>query len=52
MQKVCNPKHPGNSGYSEKTKSRIVGIGRKEDFQPKVPINVLNKIIEERKRCQ
>ena len=52
MQKDPNPKHPGNPGHNEKTKSRIVSIGRKEDFQPKVPINVLNKIIEERKRCQ
>jgi hypothetical protein len=30
MQKVPKPKHPGNSGYNEKTKPRIIGANKKK----------------------
>ena len=28
MQKACNPKHPGNPGYNEKTKPKDYGYRR------------------------
>ena len=49
MQKAPNPKHPGNPGHNEKTKTKekIMGIEKTEDSQLKRPVNVCNKIIEE-----
>ena len=43
MQKVCNPKHPGNPGPDLK----IIGIEESKDLQLKGPVNIFNKIVEE-----
>ena len=49
MQKVPNPKHPGNPGHNEKTKpkdNRYKEIEKSEDSQLKETINIFNKSIE------
>ena len=48
MQKDPNSKHPGNPGHNEKTKPKNIGIDENEHFQLKEPINIFNKIIEEK----
>ena len=47
MQKDPSSKHPRNPGHKEKSKKRIIGIDKNEDFQLKGPVNIFNKIIEE-----
>jgi hypothetical protein len=47
MQKVPNPKRPGNPGHMRRQNLRIIGIEESEDSQLKGPVNIFNKIIEE-----
>ena len=46
MQKVCNPKHPGNPRMRSPN-LRIISIKESKDLQLKGPANIFNKIIEE-----
>jgi hypothetical protein len=48
MQKANNPKHPGNSGHNKKTKPKDNRYRRGEDSKLKGPVNIFNKIIEEK----
>jgi hypothetical protein len=56
MQKAPNSKHPGNLGHNEKTNKqtnkqtnlRIIDIEESEDSPLKGPVNIFNKIIEEK----
>ena len=46
MQKVPDPKHLGNPGQGEKSKSKDYRVEASEVFQLKTPVNIFNKIIE------
>jgi hypothetical protein len=49
MQKVPNPKHPGNTGHINnryRIYLRILSIEENKDVQLKGPVNFFNKIIE------
>jgi hypothetical protein len=48
MQKVPNMKHPGNLGHNGKTKLKDNRCEESEDSQLKGPVNIFNKIIEEK----
>ena len=60
MQKVRNPKYPGNPGHNENVKFKKLvtpnfqeiqdtmrSIDESEDLQFKGPVNIFSKIIEE-----
>jgi hypothetical protein len=47
MQKDPNLKHPENPDTMRRPNLQIIGIDENEDFQPKRPVNIFNKIIED-----
>ena len=47
MQKVPNPKRPGNPGHMRRQNLRIIGIEESEDSQLRGSVNIFNKIIAE-----